>query len=146
MHFVTGGAFNGKSKWVTEYYQLHDTPHLWISGYDEEAALDNPNEYKKGNIVIIEGVEVWLNDWIQQLTIDQARQKWQNLLQSWLDWEKQDQQYKIILIGTDITKGIVPMHAEERKWRDLTGWAYQDATKAANRVDLIWYGISQKLK
>lgn len=51
-----------------------------------------------------------------------------------------------MLIGSDISKGIVPMAAEDRWWRDTTGWVYQDLVSAAERVDVIWYGISQKLK
>lgn len=146
MHFVTGGAFNGKSKWVAEYYQLKDTPHLWISAYREEAYPDHLSKCNEGNIIVLEGIEMWLRALAGLLETQQFREKWQLLLQTWLEWEKEDRHRKVILIGTDITKGIVPMLAEERKWRDLTGWAYQDAAASAERVDLIWYGISQKLK
>ena len=67
-------------------------------------------------------------------------------MQDWLEWEKQNSQRKVILIGCDISKGIVPMSAKDRKWRDITGWVYQDVVEAAERVDVIWYGIVQKLK
>ena len=52
----------------------------------------------------------------------------------------------VILIGTDITKGIVPIEAENRVWRDVTGRVYQDTVSICNRVDLIWYGINKRLK
>lgn len=146
MHFVTGGAFNGKSKWVKEYYQLVDTPYLWVSAYEGGLVPENLNEFGEGSLIVLEGIEIWLRDWIEQLDIQRAREKWQLLLLSWLEWERADRQRKIILIGTDITKGIVPIRAEDRKWRDITGWAYQDVVKSAERVDHIWYGISQQIK
>ena len=52
----------------------------------------------------------------------------------------------VILIGSDITKGIVPIEAENRVWRDVTGRVYQDTVSICNRVDLIWYGINKRLK
>ncbi|MBS4192543.1 bifunctional adenosylcobinamide kinase/adenosylcobinamide-phosphate guanylyltransferase [Bacillus sp. FJAT-49705] len=145
MHFVTGGSFNGKSKWVKEYYQLKDSNHLWISFYEKEQVLVNP-VLVEDPMVILEGIEVWIKDLAAQYEVSQAREKWRLFLSSWLEWENKDGNRKVILIGTDISKGIVPMHAEERKWRDMTGWAYQDIARTADRVELIWYGISQKIK
>ena len=144
MHFVTGGAFNGKSKWVKQYYQLREIPHLWFSSYQEVVIPENFSNEE--NVVVLEGIEAWLKLWIEQLSMKEAREKWQLLLRTWLDWEQEEANRKVILIGSDITKGIVPMLYEDRKWRDLAGWAYQDAAKVAERVELIWYGISQRIK
>lgn len=146
MHFITGGAYNGKSRWVKEYYQLREIPHLWISSYKEGPIAENFLAEHKEYIVVMEAVEVWFKHWLKQLSKQEARLKWQLLLQTSLEWEKEEKNRKVIIIGTDMTKGIVPMIAEERKWRDITGWAYQDAVKEAERVDLIWYGINQQLK
>ena len=146
MHFVTGGAYNGKSKWVKEYYQLRRTPHLWISGYEEGSIADNSLAEHKENMVVLEAAEIWFKQWLKQLNKDEVRNKWQIVLQAWLEWEKEEGSRKVIIIGTDMTKGIVPMTAEERIWRDVTGWAYQDTVKKAERVDVIWYGINQQLK
>ena len=143
MHFVTGGAFNGKSKWVTEYYKLKETPHLWISGYKNENAQIDFDPY---HTVILEGIERFLKDLGSQNEIHFAREKWQMLLSKWMEWENEDKGRKIILIGTDMNKGIVPIHAEDRKWRDLTGWAYQDTARVSERADVIWYGISRRIK
>ena len=130
MHFVTGGAFNGKSKWVTEYYQLEDAPHLWLSCNKHELA---PLRFEDHQIVILEGIELLLKDLSAQNEISQAREQWQLQLSEWMNWENEDPRRKIILIGTDINKGIVPMNAEDRKWRDFTGWAYQDTKSEAKR-------------
>jgi adenosylcobinamide kinase / adenosylcobinamide-phosphate guanylyltransferase len=97
-------------------------------------------------IAVFEGLEVWLREWAGSMGSVEIRRKWQLLLREWLEWESQDHQRKIILIGCDISKGIVPMAPEDRSWRDITGWVYQDTVTAAERADVIWYGISQKLK
>lgn len=142
MHFVTGGAFNGKSKWVKEFYQLDEVPHQWVSAYRGETAV----EFDRNAPVIMEGIEVWLRNGLKASAVGEVRERWKNQLVTWLDWEKEDIHRKIVLIGTDITKGIVPMEAEDRKWRDVTGWAYQDIAAVSDRVDLIWYGINRKIK
>ncbi|PWW20064.1 adenosylcobinamide kinase /adenosylcobinamide-phosphate guanylyltransferase [Cytobacillus oceanisediminis] len=142
MHFVTGGAFNGKSRWVRNFYQLENVPCQWVSAYKGETVTDS----HKNGLVVMEGIEVWIRDWLKESGDNEVRTRWQNHLREWLDWEKEDIHREIILIGTDITKGIVPMEAEDRKWRDITGWAYQDTAVLSDRVDLIWYGISRKIK
>lgn len=35
LHFVTGGAYNGKTKWVKQLYGLENDV-LWLSGYRQE--------------------------------------------------------------------------------------------------------------
>ncbi|WHY62070.1 bifunctional adenosylcobinamide kinase/adenosylcobinamide-phosphate guanylyltransferase [Cytobacillus firmus] len=141
MHFITGGAFNGKSRWVKGFYQLDDTPHKWISAYPGELAGDLDQ-----NLIVYEGIELMIKEWSQALEFEEIREKWQEMLEKWLQWENADVNRKVVLIGSDISKGIVPMEALDRKWRDASGWAFQDAAAAADRVDLIWYGINQKIK
>lgn len=146
MHFVTGGSFNGKAKWVREQYQLSDSSHLWVTAKEEKAITENFIDLTKDNIIVLEGIEWFLKDFSSRLESIQVRLKWQTQLQDWLAWESKDRQRKLILIGTDISKGIVPLLPEDRKWRDVTGWAYQDTMKLAKQADLIWYGINKKLK
>ncbi|MCM3092883.1 MULTISPECIES: bifunctional adenosylcobinamide kinase/adenosylcobinamide-phosphate guanylyltransferase [unclassified Cytobacillus] len=141
MHFITGGRFNGKSEWVKEFYQLEDTPHKWISAYHGEFPDDL--DYQ---LIVFEGIEQMIREWSSTLEFEEIRGKWQAQLEKWLKWEKAAVNRKMVLIGSDMSKGIVPMEAADRKWRDASGWAFQDAAAAADRVDLIWYGISQKIK
>jgi adenosylcobinamide kinase / adenosylcobinamide-phosphate guanylyltransferase len=148
MHFVTGGSFNGKSKWVREFYQLNKNPHQWISAYSGVFVPESDIVMGSEKLIVFEGIELWLKASVEcdEPNSSKILVKWQQLLHDWLNWEQQEQQNRLILIGTDIMKGIVPMNAEDRLWRDVTGWAYQDMAAAAERVDLIWYGMNQKLK
>jgi adenosylcobinamide kinase / adenosylcobinamide-phosphate guanylyltransferase len=142
VHFVTGGAFNGKSKWVREQYQLDDLEHTWVSAYKGEKIPDLHGK----KIIVLEGIEVWIREVTRCIPADACREKWQSLVREWMKWESMDEERKLVLIGNDISKGIVPIAPEDRLWRDATGCVYQDLVSAAERVDVIWYGISQKLK
>jgi adenosylcobinamide kinase / adenosylcobinamide-phosphate guanylyltransferase len=148
LHFVTGGAFNGKSKWVKEYYQLNETPYEWISAYQQKAVPEKLEITEKSDrrLIVLEGIEMWVKEWVETLEVTEIREKWRYLLQKWLEWEHQHSLYQLVLIGTDVSKGIVPIKVNQRKWRDGTGWIYQDTVSASQRVDLVWYGINQQIR
>ncbi|RFU71412.1 hypothetical protein D0469_01510 [Peribacillus saganii] len=145
MHFITGGAFNGKSQWVKDYYQLNERPSRWFSAY-----FGNLINYRfqepDSSLIVMEGLELLIKNECQTIEIQEWRQSWQKELSSWKAWEQKKNGRQVIFIGTDISKGIVPVDPNERKWRDLTGWAYQDLAAACDRVDLIWYGLGTQLK
>ena len=105
-------------------------------------SLDHLDE----NVVVIEGIEQWIKELLIEFEAEAVRGKWQALLEKWQIWESTDQGRMVILIGSDITKGIVPIEAENRVWRDVTGRVFQDTVSICNRVDLIWYGINKRLK
>ncbi|KKE80082.1 bifunctional adenosylcobinamide kinase/adenosylcobinamide-phosphate guanylyltransferase [Oceanobacillus caeni] len=141
MHFVTGGAFNGKKAWVKDNYACAK----WISFYDGDK-LPKTLENSSSQRIVFEGVERWTKESLEKMTIDEARAHLRNCLDQWLEWENAKANRSMIIIGADIMKGIVPMQKEERDWRDLTGWFYQDLARRSKRVDVIWYGINQTIK
>lgn len=143
MHFITGGAFNGKRAWVKKTYQI-EKRQLWLSAYENQPL---PQEFTySSNLVIAEGIELWLKVLTDHYDVKKAREIWNTSLKEWLFWEKETTGRNLVIIGTDITKGIVPLETENRLWRDLTGWAYQDTAVKACRVDVIWYGMNQTIK
>ncbi|WP_347548480.1 bifunctional adenosylcobinamide kinase/adenosylcobinamide-phosphate guanylyltransferase [Pseudalkalibacillus hwajinpoensis] len=144
MHFVTGGAYNGKAKWVRSFYGVTED-HFWQSAYDTpKVPLDVSRFY--GNVVVLEGVEQLIKGLTADVGLEKWRAIWGSLLGIWQSWENERQDRTVVIIGSDITKGIVPLEKEDRDWRDVTGWAFQDLTAAADRVDVIWYGLNQQLK
>ena len=145
MQFVTGGAFNGKSSWVRAYNGINGESASWISAYRKETlplSLDHLDE----NVVVIEGVEQWIKELLVEFEAEVVRGKWQALMENWQIWERAKQGRMVILIGSDLTKGIVPIEAENREWRDVTGRIFQDTVSICDRVDLIWYGLNKRLK
>ncbi len=93
--------------------------------------------------VVVFGLEAII-EWF--LKRDVPRQAFQAWLDSWLDWENAHEENVLYLIGADVGKGIVPMEPSLRLFRDMVGWCYQDVTKKADRVDVIWYGINEQIK
>ena len=143
MHFITGGAFNGKRAWVIKTYQV-EKDVSWLSAYENHPLPRNVNHHQ--NFLILEGIEIWLKLLSEQVDVKQSLEIWNSCLNDWLKWEKEKAGRNVIIIGTDITKGIVPVEKENRLWRDLTGWAYQDTAAKAQIVDVIWYGINKTIK
>ncbi|MFC0271555.1 bifunctional adenosylcobinamide kinase/adenosylcobinamide-phosphate guanylyltransferase [Metabacillus herbersteinensis] len=142
MHFISGGAFQGKSKWVKEFYNLEGIPYQWINGYTSE--IYSIEKAYQG-IFVIEGVERFVRQ-LQMDYGDQTRIEFSKNLLDWTKWEELSNENKLILIGCDINKGVVPINRDDRLWRDLVGWCYQDIVKIANRVEIVWCGLGEQLK
>lgn len=146
MHFVTGGAFNGKSSWVKSYYHIEaEAEDNWFSGCRGDE-LPRDLHSAAGFIVVLEGIEQWVKELLMKHDAESVRNIWRQSLETWIRWEREKQGRVVCLIGSDITKGIVPASIEEREWRDTAGRVFQDTAAVCERVDLVWYGIGQRLK
>jgi adenosylcobinamide kinase / adenosylcobinamide-phosphate guanylyltransferase len=142
LHFITGGSFNGKRAWVKNTYGLTGS---WLSAY-QDAALTEEFNYINSDLLVLEGIEIWIKELTKTYDSYRSREIWIQIINNWLSWEKAEPERKLVVIGTDITKGIVPIVRENRLWRDVTGWAYQDLSAMADKVDVIWYGLNQTIK
>lgn len=142
MHFITGGAFNGKRAWIKEKYGLNGT---WFSAYRDHQLKADIIQIES-NLLVLEGIEIWLKELTKNYDSYRCLEIWNTTLNHWLTWEKADVSRNLVVVGNDITKGIVPMEKENRVWRDVTGWAYQDLAAKADKVDIIWYGLNQTIK
>jgi adenosylcobinamide kinase/adenosylcobinamide-phosphate guanylyltransferase len=149
MHFVTGGAYNGKRQWVKDHYGFKQrTSVTWLSAYDENTALEQLTQTDSFcTLSVIEGMEDFVRRLLEDETDDKAcRSRWRQLFETWNHWEQAHPAHRLVVIGNDISKGLVPLDKSIRRWRDYVGWCYQDVTKICSRVDTIWYGITKTLK
>lgn len=143
MQIVIGGAYNGKRKWVKEKIKDLDSKSWFdLKKDNKEIDLNKIKELK----LVFSGIEEWTKGFLENKTMDEARDIAREWIQTLILWESEKESRQIILIANDISKGIVPIEKEDREWRDLTGWFYQDLFKEAERVDEIWYGIPRQLK
>jgi adenosylcobinamide kinase / adenosylcobinamide-phosphate guanylyltransferase len=141
MQFVTGGAFNGKSEWVKE---TNKQKLEWLN-LPEELTLPQPDTFQ--HTVVLEGLEyLILNEVRKEKEMNMIRSEFHSLFEKWKNWEETSAPRNVIWIGTDIGRGIVPIGSTERKWRDLTGWVYQDLVKLSDSVYEIWFGLPQRVK
>lgn len=147
MHFVSGGAYNGKANWIKTYYELNkinNENYHWISAYDDKPLPEDLSTFS-GRLIIIEGIEQWILQLIERRSIDEVRREFEVILKKWYQWAE-DEKHRLIIIGTDISKGIVPIDDTLRKWRDVTGFIYQDIVKNCHAFHYVWYGIGKQLK
>jgi adenosylcobinamide kinase / adenosylcobinamide-phosphate guanylyltransferase len=144
MYFVTGGSFNGKSIWVKTHFNLKETDTTWIPLFSgERIHLDDINF--SNPVIVIEGLEYGIRSTI--LNYDsEVRKTFSILMQTLKQWEEEDPDRRVIWIGSEVGKGIVPMEKLSREWRDMTGWVYQDLAKMSKEVWLVWYGLATSLK
>ncbi|WP_240377708.1 bifunctional adenosylcobinamide kinase/adenosylcobinamide-phosphate guanylyltransferase [Bacillus piscicola] len=145
MRFVTGGAYNGKKTWVKETFPERFESHFaWINCYETKNADLADVTSVNASTIVIEGVEEGLKEGILSKSVN-GEAFFQAYLAPLLEWEKEHEKRKVIMIGTDITKGIVPLDKELREWRDETGRLYQKLFRKADHVHLIWFGIAETL-
>jgi adenosyl cobinamide kinase/adenosyl cobinamide phosphate guanylyltransferase len=145
MHVITGGAYNGKADWVKQTYELNKTSHTWISAYEKDPCPFDLTNYDTP-FIVLEGVEQWILQMIEEKDSNFTRDDGRILIKGWRSWEERDPVHQLIVIGTDISKGIVPIKQVHRMWRDITGWFYQDLVKECELFDVVWYGINNQLK
>ncbi|EIT87055.1 hypothetical protein A374_02339 [Fictibacillus macauensis ZFHKF-1] len=142
MYFITGGAFHGKGRFVQQHFQVDKPSNQWFSYFHEnQLTLDGYSD----SVLVIEGLEQLVANVVKQ-DATSAREVLSMLLEKWLDFEREAPGRSVVLIGTDVGKGIVPMERELRDIRDMTGWFYQEIVQRAAAVQLIWYGLAQTLK
>lgn len=125
MHIYIGGAANGKTAYVQK--QLAESGQV-VTWY--EATLPPPGE----DAIVVRHLHEWL------LQFDGTEEAAIAL------WKARLANRPVILILTDIGRGIVPMAAKDRAFRDACGRLYQALIAEAEEVTQIWYGIAKQLK
>lgn len=126
MHIIIGGAFNGKRAYVKQLIEA-----TW---YEQQLP-----QQVEGNIVIA-GLEGILRAHLEEeeehvaaIFADKLR-----------DLDAQSDE--LIVILTDMGRGVVPLDKAERQLRDTCGRLYQVLFSEATTVTRIWYGLPEILK
>ncbi len=143
MHFVTGGAHNGKLDWVKKHYELEEGNYTLISAYEGSDLPDSFEGYQT-DVIVIEGLESFVKSFFNQEK--SVKSQSEAFLLACLNFKANNPDKQLVLIGQDISKGVVPVDPEERKLRDIVGILYQRLNKMSERFDIIWYGINRQLK
>lgn len=124
MKFIIGGAYQGKTEYAKKVFSLSDKDIFVCENTEidfSSPCIDNLEKFTFACVKKdIDAVECF----------KQHSEKWQNS----------------IIICQDIFCGVVPMGAENRKWRQETGRLCQYLSKEAESVVRIFCGLEQKLK
>ncbi|MEA2119234.1 bifunctional adenosylcobinamide kinase/adenosylcobinamide-phosphate guanylyltransferase [Halovibrio sp. HP20-50] len=131
MQLFIGGACAGKRDAVTArfpsalWHRL--APGQRLDALQQMLVADTP--------LVITGVFEWLEAALADAENDALRQQWQGDMPP-LYQRAEALKAPLIIIATEVGRGIVPMQPERRRLRDLNGWFSQDA---AARADQVWY-------
>lgn len=124
MKLIIGGAYQGKTEYAKNLFSLLDKDIFVCENTEidfSKRGIDNLEKFMFACVKAdIDPVEYF----------KQHSEKWQNS----------------IIICQDIFCGVVPMGAENRKWRQETGRLCQYLSKEAESVVRIFCGLEQKLK
>lgn len=132
MHVIIGGAHNGKRAYVEKL--LAGKAHHWVDCEADCKALSGLSNEPVENLLVIEHIECWLSE------TDLSETEAIRFILEFIN------DRNVIVVLTDIGRGIVPMDADKRALRDACGRLYQALIAQADEVTRIWYGLAQSLK
>jgi adenosylcobinamide kinase / adenosylcobinamide-phosphate guanylyltransferase len=130
VHIYIGGAHNGKREYVRK--ALSGETLQWIEAGD----LSRLPEPESGRVVLA-GLETYISS--NHHDEDSAMEDVFRFI------EAADQD-RLVIIVTDIGRGIVPADPHSRWLRDTCGRLNQRLFREAGRVTRIWYGLAKELK
>ena len=124
MKLIIGGAYQGKTQYAKEKYNLTEKDIHICDSVEIDFSKKCVADLEKFTFACV------------QNNID-AVEFFKHNRHLWSDK---------IVICCDIFCGVVPMGAENRKWRQETGKLCQYLSKEAETVTRIFCGLEQKLK
>lgn len=133
MHVFIGGAYNGKKHYVKQWLEKQGATNVvWVDG-------QLPSHTVPGQVIVVHHLENILeyHDLADEETV--ADTLFAQLLHL-------DSEHQLIVIVTDMGRGIVPIEPKARQLRDVCGRLYQRLFKESETVTRVWYGLAEKLK
>ena len=125
MDLIIGGAYQGKRAYAKEKYMLTDEDIFTCTDTGEidfgARCIDRLDEFTLWCVKHNVDAEEHFRD---------HRDEWENC----------------VLICRDIFCGVVPMGAQMRAWREMTGRLCAYLAREAEHVTRIYCGLEQKLK
>ena len=125
MDLIIGGAYQGKTEYAKRKYCIDSSR---IYSCSETAGI----EFGANCINKIEEFTLWcVRNGLDAVNIFRERES---------DWKNS------VLICGDIFCGVVPLSADMRAWREMTGRLCNYLSEKADTVTRIFCGLEQKLK
>ncbi|MGE7622121.1 bifunctional adenosylcobinamide kinase/adenosylcobinamide-phosphate guanylyltransferase [Viridibacillus sp. NPDC096237] len=133
MHVFIGGAYNGKRDYVRNW--LEEQGKKDIAWLESELPMSAP----EASTIVVSGLENVVAEHLGVAEDTLASELLQRL--QVLGTEKE-----LIVIVTEMGRGVVPIDANTRKIRDVCGRFYQGLFKISPQITRIWYGIAETIK
>lgn len=131
MHFIIGGAYQGKLNCARNTFAVQDN-EIFTCSAEHGCTEENGIEFGARCINKIEEFTLWCvrNGRDATEIFRENREKWKNS----------------VLICMDIFCGVVPLGADMRAWRDMTGRLCAYLSSEADSVTRMFCGLEQRLK
>lgn len=141
MHLFIGGACAGKRNAVAARFPAAQ----WRRLAADVPFADSDQALVANTPLAVTGVLEWLSANLASPDSEALRQQWQADMATLC--QRSDQlNAPLIIIATEVGRGIVPMQPEQRRLRDLNGWFTQDAAAQAEQVWYLRHGLVKAIK
>ena len=141
MQLFIGGSCAGKRDAVAARFPAA----IWWRLADCQPLEKTQHALVANTPLIIHGVLDWLSGGAERSDDDTLRQQWQSDM-TLLSQRANEQSALLIIIATEVGRGIVPMQPAQRRLRDLNGWFTQDVTAQADKVWYVRHGLVTQIK
>ena len=141
MQLFIGGACAGKRDAVDALFPTATTWRLKA----HKPLSDCQSALSSHSPLVINGVLDWLSADLETTDSGTLRQRWQGDIEQ-LCLRAETLSAALIIIATDVGRGIVPMQPTQRRLRDVNGWFTQDMTAHAERVWYVRHGLVMAIK
>ena len=132
MHIFIGGAYNGKHEYVKRWLKEQEVDDVeWYVGQFPKAPTSQ--------VVVVSKLEEAIKPFLENDEVSLAKQIVEQL-------QLLEKQHQVIIIATEMGRGIVPIEQHDRQLRDTLGRLYQQLFAVSDRVTRIWYGIAEEIK
>ena len=132
MILITGGAYQGKLAWACRKWALDPAgPEVW------NGSEGMPSESDWSHIRVVNGLHQIIRNILDD---EQALALLKEKLLAVPDASGR------IVLTDELGCGLVPISAEERKWRETTGRFCEALAKEADEVYRVSCGLAQKLR
>lgn len=125
MELIIGGAFQGKTAFVKENYNISDEDIIVCE-------KESQTKFDKKCILHLEKFSYWCVE--------------HGFEPSEYFYEHAENLFDKIIVCDDISCGVVPINKTERAWREANGRLLIKLSKDAEHVTRIFCGLSQRLK
>lgn len=133
MHVFIGGSYNGKGQFVKQWLEEKGAKNVrWYDGVI-------PVDAVPGETIVIRHLESLLRTFSLSDEVSVATSVFEQLVAL-------DKQHTLVIILTDLGRGVVPLDVKTRQLRDACGRLYQLLLKESKHVTRILYGLSETLK
>lgn len=132
MHIFIGGAYNGKHEYVKRWLKEQEIDDVeWYVGQFPKSPTSQ--------VVVVSKLEEAIKPFLENDEVSLAKQIVEQL-------QLLEKQHQVIIIATEMGRGIVPIEQHDRQLRDTLGRLYQQLFAVSDRVTRIWYGIAEDIK